>query len=142
MKLSEKPLVVQPLTRVRELAGGHKGVLFLLENNKPEKLVVKFQKEKPVEALAGTAMLQRVQASTPEVRRAIPLEVERIERAVRVATEPPSTPHPTIINLEHFRTRWTVGFSIQSPDRARLVQSSPLATTGVGQFGQFQDGRC
>jgi len=82
MKLSEKPVVPGQLTRIRELQGGHKGVLFLLENADGERLVVKFQNEAPTEALAGTRIMKAASGNTPGVRQASTIDVGVLSNAV------------------------------------------------------------
>jgi len=83
MKLSENPIQMTGLSKIVQLTGGHKGVLFLFENARNEKLVVKFQDEDPIEALAGTQIMQRAKASTPNVRKASRIDVANISLAVR-----------------------------------------------------------
>jgi hypothetical protein len=83
MKITESPINAAGLTKITQLTGGNKGVLFLLENAAKEKLVVKFQNEDPVEALAGTQIMQRAEASTPNVRQAAKIDVLVISDEVR-----------------------------------------------------------
>lgn len=82
MKLSETPIAPGKLIGLRELKGGHKGVLFLLENDGGEKLVVKFQNEPPTEALAGTRIMKVAGGSTPGVRLASRIDVGILLHAV------------------------------------------------------------
>ena len=82
MKVSEKPVKPGKLTRISELKGGHKGRVFLLENDENHKLVVKFQNEATAEALAGTRILQKVGANTPNLRGALKPDVVNILQAL------------------------------------------------------------
>lgn len=78
MKLTDKTIQVAGLSKITELTGGNKGVVFLLENKSGEKVVIKFQNEAPIGALAGTKIMQQAQASTPNVRLASRVELASI----------------------------------------------------------------
>lgn len=82
MKVTENPIQPGTLAKLHELTGGHKGVVFLLENTTSEKLVVKFQNEAPVEAIAATRIMEHVRATTPTVRKASDIDLERLSFAV------------------------------------------------------------
>jgi hypothetical protein len=82
MKITEKPIQTGKLAELRELTGGHKGVVFLLENTDSEKLVVKFQNETPAEALAGTRIMKHAGAETPAVRQAASIDIAGLSLAI------------------------------------------------------------
>ncbi len=81
LAVGEKPINAAdpPLTNIRELTGGHKGVLYLLENQAAQKLVVKFQNETPAEALVGTNVMKEAGAITPTVRQADAADMKAVE---------------------------------------------------------------
>jgi hypothetical protein len=86
MRITEHPIQPGTLTGMRRLEGGNKGRLFVLENQQSEKLVVKFQRESPAEAVAGTAIVRQVGASTPGVRVATTAEVQVLGKALEPLT--------------------------------------------------------
>ena len=78
LAVSEKTVNAQNLKSIQELPGGHKGVVFLIENQKGERLVVKFQNEHPKEAIIGTGIVKSASAQTPDLRLATPGDLEAI----------------------------------------------------------------
>jgi hypothetical protein len=81
VKISEKPIQPGTLTKVKELTGGHKGMVFLLENKAGDKLVVKFQHEPTFEAIGGTAVMKKGRCETPGVREATAAEFNTLASA-------------------------------------------------------------
>ncbi len=65
--VDEHPVNCAGLTGIKELMGGHKGKVFLLETAN-QKLVVKLQNEPPKEAVVGTEIMQQAGGSTPSLR--------------------------------------------------------------------------
>ncbi|MCI0638515.1 MAG: hypothetical protein L0Y72_03010 [Gemmataceae bacterium] len=82
MKVTEKTIQPGTLTAIHQLTGGHKGEVFLLENDQSEKLVVKFQNEATVEAVAGSSILKTAGARTPMVRPATRIDISTLLVAV------------------------------------------------------------
>jgi hypothetical protein len=83
MKLNEQPIQPGILDRVLKFGDGKKSDVFGLVNTDKEKLVVKFQNEAPVEALAGTGILKRAGVTTPETRVASKDDIANLEAAVK-----------------------------------------------------------
>lgn len=81
MNIDETPVVPGVLSKVGQLMGGHKGDLFKFTNATNESIVFKFQSESPVEALAGTRIVQRAGGETPRVRVATDADYDALSRA-------------------------------------------------------------
>ena len=81
LAVAEQPVDASnpPLVDIKELTGGHKGVLYLLENQAAQKLVAKFQNEAPTEAVAGTDIMQEAGAITPAVRQANAADLDAMQ---------------------------------------------------------------
>jgi hypothetical protein len=85
MRLDEHPIVPGELKSVHQFSGGKKGTTFGLTNLKKESVVVKFQREKPAEAIAGTTVLHAVKALSPGIRKLDVLEVQRLQDAINAS---------------------------------------------------------
>lgn len=84
LAVAEQPVDASnpPLTNIKELTGGHKGVLYLLENQASQKLVAKFQNEAPTEAVIGTEVMQEAGAITPTVRQANAADLDAMQQGL------------------------------------------------------------
>jgi hypothetical protein len=82
MNLQEDVIVPGTLEKIVALTGGQKGKPFILENTAGEKVVVKFQKENPADALAGSHILAKAEVRTPKIRLLKPDELPVLSAAV------------------------------------------------------------
>lgn len=84
LAVAEQPVDAShpPLTNIKELTGGHKGVLYLLENQASQKLVTKFQNEALTEAVIGTDVMQEAGAITPTLRQANAADLDAMQQGL------------------------------------------------------------
>jgi hypothetical protein len=132
MNLVEDPISPGKLVEIEQFTDGLKGQTFSLKNASGEKVVVKFQKESPAAALAGTFVLKKAGAATPTMRALRPVERTGLKTAAECMANDDVAVIQSFIKASGDTSWWPNAVVQEFSDASTLKHS--LAKTRVGTF--------